>query len=104
MTASVVTASFVVAAVGAYYTLEGRHTAHAGRFLRIGVIAGLIATVVVAFPTGDHQAKLVARHQPAGLAAMEGRLESGPMARITLIGQPNLRERRLDNPIRCRAC
>ncbi len=100
MTASVVTASFVTAAVGAYYTLRGAHTRQAGRFLRLGVIAGLIAAVVVAFPTGDHQAKLVARHQPAGLAAMEGRFASGPMAEITLIGQPNLRERRLDNPIR----
>jgi cytochrome d ubiquinol oxidase subunit I len=100
MTASVVTASFVVAAVGAYYTLNRRHPGHAGRFLRLGVTAGLASAVFVAFPTGDHQAKLVARHQPAALAAMEGRFESGPMAEITLIGQPNLRERRLDNPIK----
>jgi cytochrome d ubiquinol oxidase subunit I len=100
MTASVVTASFVMAAVGAYYTLKNLHAAQAGRFLRLGVIAGLVASFVVAFPTGDHQAKMVAQHQPAGLAAMEGRFASGPMAEITLIGQPNLRERRLDNPIR----
>ena len=100
MTASVVTASFVVAAVGAYYTLQGLHAAQAGRFLRLGVIAGLVSALLVAFPTGDTQAKMVARHQPAGLAAMEGRFASGPMAEITLIGQPNRRERRLDNPIR----
>ena len=100
MTASVVTASFVIAAVGAFYTLRGRHPAHARRFLRLGVVAGLIASVVVAFPTGDHQAKLVARHQPAALAAMEGRFASGPWAEITLIGQPNVKQRRLDNPIR----
>jgi cytochrome bd ubiquinol oxidase subunit I len=100
MTASVVTASFVVAAVGAFYALQGRHLAYARRFLGLGVAAGLAASVVVAFPTGDHQAKLVARHQPAALAAMEGRFASGPWAEITLIGQPNLRERRLDNPIR----
>ena len=100
MTASVVTASFVVAAVGAGYALQGRHAAQAVRFLRLGVIAGLASAVVVAFPTGDQQAKLVARHQPVALAAMEGRFESGPMAEITLIGQPNRRERRLDNPIR----
>jgi cytochrome d ubiquinol oxidase subunit I len=31
---------------------------------------------------------------------MEGRFETGSMAEITLIGQPNVRERRLDNPIR----
>ena len=41
----------------------------------------------------------MARYQPASLAAMEGRFESGPMAEIVLIGQPNVREKRLDNPI-----
>jgi cytochrome d ubiquinol oxidase subunit I len=60
----------------------------------------LLASVVVAFPTGDHQAKLVARHQPIALAAMEGRFESGTHAGIAMIGQPNVPERRLDNPIR----
>jgi cytochrome d ubiquinol oxidase subunit I len=30
---------------------------------------------------------------------MEGRFESGSMASLNLIGQPNVRERRLDNPI-----
>jgi cytochrome d ubiquinol oxidase subunit I len=60
---------------------------------------GLASALVVAFPTGDHQAKMVARHQPTALAAMEGRFESGPMADITLIGQPNVQERRLDNPV-----
>jgi cytochrome d ubiquinol oxidase subunit I len=54
---------------------------------------------LVAFPTGDTQAKLVAKHQPVALAAMEGRFESGPRASITLIGQPNVEARRLDNPI-----
>jgi len=99
MVAAVVTASFVVAAVGAFYALRGLHTEQACRFLRVGTVAGLLSSVAVAFPTGDHQAKLVARHQPVALAAMEGRFESGPGAPITLIGQPNVAARRLDNPI-----
>jgi cytochrome d ubiquinol oxidase subunit I len=99
MLASIVTASFVVSAVGAYYMLAGLHREHAARFVRVGVLAGLLSAVLVAFPTGDHQAKLVAEYQPAGLAAMEGRFESGPYARITLIGQPNVAERRIDNPL-----
>jgi cytochrome bd ubiquinol oxidase subunit I len=99
MVASVVTASFVVAACGAYYALRGRHVDDARRFLRVGVTAGLVSSVLVAFPTGDQQAKLVARHQPAALAAMEGRFQSGTMAGITLIGQPNVKARTLDNPI-----
>lgn len=99
MVASVVTAAFVVAATGAYYLLQGRHVEVARTFVRLGIAVGLAASVLVAFPTGDRQAKLVARHQPVALAAMEGRFESGGMAPITLIGQPNVRMRRLDNPI-----
>jgi cytochrome bd ubiquinol oxidase subunit I len=100
MMASVVTASFVMCAVGAWWTLRGKHTEAARRSLRVGLIAGMLATVAVAFPTGDLHAKMVARHQPITLAAMEGRFESGPMAEITLIGQPNVAARRLDNPIK----
>lgn len=97
--ASLVTASFVVSAVGAYWMLRGVHLEQARLNLKVGTIAGLVASLAVAFPTGDLQAKLVARHQPAALAAMEGRFESGPRATIHLIGQPNVAERRLDNPI-----
>ncbi|HEX5131637.1 MAG TPA: cytochrome ubiquinol oxidase subunit I [Candidatus Krumholzibacteria bacterium] len=97
--ASVVTASFVVAATGAYYLLRGEHLETARRFVRLGVIVGAASSLLVAFPTGDMQAKLVARYQPVSLAAMEGRFESGPMAEITLIGQPNVPGRRLDNPV-----
>jgi cytochrome bd ubiquinol oxidase subunit I len=99
MVASVVTASFVVAAVGAYYALQDLHPHYAPRFLRIGVTAGLVSSVLVAFPTGDQQAKLVARHQPVALAAMEGHFETESGAGIVVIGQPNVKERRLDNAI-----
>jgi cytochrome d ubiquinol oxidase subunit I len=100
MLASVVTASFVVAAVGAFYALRDAHREAARKFLSVGVTTGLIASVLVAFPAGDQQAKMVAKWQPVSLAAMEGRFESGTMAPITLIGQPNVPARRLDNPIR----
>lgn len=99
MIAAVVTASFVVAAVGAYYALQKRHLDFSRQCLRLGSVAGLIAALLVAFPTGDRQAKLVARHQPVSLAAMEGRFESGPRAGITIIGQPNVKAHRLDNPV-----
>ncbi len=99
MVASVVTASFVVTAVGAFYALRGLHREQARRFLAIGVTAGFLSSVIVAFPTGDRQAKLVAKYQPVSLAAMEGRFQSGPYAAITLIGQPNVPERRIDNPV-----
>ncbi|HET8946104.1 MAG TPA: cytochrome ubiquinol oxidase subunit I [Candidatus Polarisedimenticolia bacterium] len=99
MLGAVVTGAFVVAAVGAFYVLTGRHAEAARRFLRIGVVSGFAASLLAAFPTGDHQAKLVAAHQPASLAAMEGRFESGPRAEITIIGQPDVARRKMDNPI-----
>ena len=43
MTAAVVTASFVMAALGAFYLLSGQHAAHAKTFLRIGVLTGAAA-------------------------------------------------------------
>ena len=73
MAASVVTASFVVAAAGAHYALSGRHLDHARRFLALGTRAGVIASLLVAFPTGDHQAKLIARFQPGGILALINR-------------------------------
>jgi len=60
---------------------------------------GLIASLLVAFPTGDQQAKMVGRHQPVTLSAMEGKFEGGSMAGVAVIGQPNVAARRLDNPI-----
>lgn len=98
--AALVTGSFAIAAVGAFYLLKKDHIEQGRLYLSWGSAIGLAAALLVAFPTGDAQAKLVAQHQPAALAAMEGRFESGPMADITLIGQPNVKERRLDNAIR----
>jgi cytochrome d ubiquinol oxidase subunit I len=97
--AALVTGSFAVAALGAFYTLCNRHREQASLYLRCGTITGLVAALLCAFPTGDAQAKMVARHQEVVLAAMEGRFESGEMAQITFIGQPNVAERRIDNAI-----
>jgi cytochrome d ubiquinol oxidase subunit I len=99
MVGSVVTAAFVVTAVGAYYRLRNLHTEQAAIFLRTGVLVGLLASIIVAFPTGDMQGKMVAKHQPVTLAAMEGRWHSGPWAEINFIGQPDVLNKRLDNPL-----
>jgi len=99
MIAAVVTGSFVVASIGAFWTLKGLHGEQARLNLRVGTLMGLIFSALVAFPTGDLQGKLVAKHQPITLAAMEGRFESGPRANLTLVGQPNVAKRKIENPI-----
>jgi cytochrome d ubiquinol oxidase subunit I len=97
--AALVTGSFVVTAVGAFYTLRGRHTIQARLYLRAGTLTALVASVLAAFPSGDQQAKMVGRHQPVTLAAMEGKFVGGPVAGVAVIGQPNIAARRLENSI-----
>src|SRR5437773_9998151 len=97
--AAVVTGSFVVAAIGAFYALRGVHRAQARLYLRAGTFVGLIASLLVAFPTGDAQAKMVGHDQPITLAAMEGKFVGGSEAGVALIGQPNVAAHRLDNAI-----
>ena len=97
--AALVTGSFAVTALGAFYTLRSDHLDQARIYLRSGTAAGLAASLLVAFPTGDSQAKMVAHNQPVTLAAMEGRFHGGDMADLTAIGQPNVKLQKLDNPI-----
>jgi len=99
MSGSVITAAFVVSAVSAYWLLMGIHTEHARRCLRVAVIVGLISCVGQLFPTGDMHGKMVARHQPAALAAMEAKFNTGDYAEVAIIGQPDVKNRRLENPI-----
>ncbi len=100
MTASVLTGSAVMASVGAYYLLVGAHLAYGKTFVRLGVIAGCIACVVLIFPTGDGQGKMVAQHQPVTLAAMEGLFDTEQGADMVILGQPDMEKMKLDNPLK----
>jgi len=99
MTGAVITASFVMAAVGAFYILDSRMADFGRLFVKVGVISGFISTIVIIFPTGDLHGKYVARHQPAAIAAMEGLFKSETGAGVVLIGQPNEETGQIDNPI-----
>lgn len=99
MSAAVITGTFVVVSVSAYWALMGLYPQHTRTALRVGVLIGLLACIMQLFPTGDQHGKLVARHQPVALAAMEGKFEATSHADLAIIGQPNVDERRLENPI-----
>jgi cytochrome d ubiquinol oxidase subunit I len=99
MIGAVVTAAFVMASVGAFYLLSHRDEEYGKIFLRVGVIAGLIAGFLVAFPTGDGQVKNVAAYQPASFAGMEGLFETKEGAELIFIGQPYMEKLRMDNPL-----
>ena len=99
MTAGVVTASFVMAAIGSFYLLSGLHVKYAKTFLRTGVVAGAIATALMIFPTGHENARQVFEHQPVKGAAFEGLFKTKRGAGMALIGQPNIETMTIDNPL-----
>ena len=99
MSAAVITGAFVVVSVAAYWALMRQHEAHARKAIRVGVVIGLAACMMQLFPTGDQHGRLVAEHQPVTLAAMEGKFETGARAELAIIGQPDVENRRLENPI-----
>jgi cytochrome d ubiquinol oxidase subunit I len=102
MGGALVTGAFATAALGAYYVLRGRPQddprVSAG-LVKTGVVVAALASVWQLFPTGDRQAHLVAHHQPAALAAMEGLFETRPGAPMVLLGQPDAERGRIDNTL-----
>jgi cytochrome d ubiquinol oxidase subunit I len=99
MLGAVMTGAFVMAGVGAFYLLGRRHEPQARLYVRTGVLAGLCAALLLAFPTGDLQAQNVLKHQPVTLAAMEGLFETRSDAPLVLVGQPDMEKKRLDNAL-----
>lgn len=99
MIGTTITASFVMAGIGAFWLLRGEHPEVAKRSVTLGVLVGVVASVLAAAPTGSLQAHMVQQHQPVTFAAMEGHFHTEDGAAMTLIGQPNMETLTLDNPI-----
>jgi cytochrome d ubiquinol oxidase subunit I len=99
MCAAVVTASFVMSAVGAFYLLQKREGDYGRIFLKLGVLAGITSCILQIFPTGDLHGKYMAKNQPAAIAGMEGLFHSQKGAGMILLGQPNFENQTIDNPL-----
>lgn len=99
MSGAVITGSFVMAGLGAYYLLVRQHIDYARVFVTLGVIVGVIASVFQLFPSGDLEGLQVTTYQPTKLAAMEGLFQTQKGAGIVILGQPDVDNGTLDNPI-----
>ena len=100
MVGTVITASFLAACLGSYQLLRNEHVAVARRSLSLAVVVGFIASVIAALPTGDLVAKQVYKYQPVKFAAMEGHFHTEDGAAMVLIGQPDVENMSLDNPVK----
>ena len=99
MSGAAITGCFVMASIGAFYLLWGKFVEHGRVFVRTGVIAGCVFSILQLYPTGDGQGVMLVKHQPVTLAAMEALFEGQPGAPLVIIGQPDVNARKIDNPL-----
>jgi cytochrome d ubiquinol oxidase subunit I len=96
---SLVTASMVMAGIGAYCLLA-RRSEDLGRIsVRVGVVAGLLFALISLFPTGAKHGENITRFQPVKMAAMEGLFETQEGAPLAIIGMPDTEKKQLLDPI-----
>jgi cytochrome d ubiquinol oxidase subunit I len=99
MSGAAITGAFVMTAVGAFYLLGRKYVEHGKIFIKVGVAAGCIFSILQLFPTGDGQGRMIALNQPVTLAAMEALFDSQPGAPLVIIGQPDVDAKKIDNPV-----
>jgi cytochrome d ubiquinol oxidase subunit I len=99
MSGAVLTGSFAMAGLGAYYLLARQHTDFGRLFVTVGVSVGLIASIVQLWPSGDMEGRQVAVYQPTKLAGMEGAFRTESGAGLVILGQPDPTTGKLDNPL-----
>jgi cytochrome d ubiquinol oxidase subunit I len=83
-----VLAGFVIMGISAYHLLRKQHTDFFTRSFQIGLVCGLVGSLVVAIE-GDLHAKDVTEKQPVKLAAMESLWETTRQAPIYLLAIPD---------------
>jgi cytochrome bd ubiquinol oxidase subunit I len=96
---SMVTASMVVAGIGAFYLLARRNVEIGRVFVRVGVVSGVLFSVLSLFPTGALHGEHITRFQPAKMAAMEGLFKTQHGAPLAIIGMPDSERQELMDPI-----
>jgi cytochrome d ubiquinol oxidase subunit I len=99
MGGALVTGSYVMAGVGAFYLLSRRQDEFGRLFLKVGVLFATGASLFQLWPSGDAAGQLVATRQPVTLAAMEGLFHTERGAAIVILGQLNMETQQLDNPL-----
>jgi cytochrome d ubiquinol oxidase subunit I len=87
-------AAFFVLSVSAFYLLERRHIKFARASMKIGLIVAVAASLG-SLVTGHSSGRVVARYQPAKLAAMEGHFPASAPAGMYLFGWVNEADQRV---------
>jgi cytochrome d ubiquinol oxidase subunit I len=87
--------AFLAISVSAYYLLKRRHPAFSKTSMKAGLAVAIVATTCQLI-TGDLGGRIIAKYQPAKLAALEGVYSTEAGAPMYVFGIPNTAERRVD--------
>lgn len=79
------TGAFFVISVAAYYLLKRRHLDLAMPMMKIG-LAVAFPVLILQFVSGDSNAKMIGKHQPAKLAAFEGIYQTTESTPLSVMG------------------
>lgn len=85
--------AFLVLSISAFYILKGRFIDLSKKSFKIALMVALIVSLAQAF-SGHSSANVVAEHQPAKLAALEGQYEDSDDAGIMIFGWVNQKEQK----------
>jgi cytochrome d ubiquinol oxidase subunit I len=86
--AAIVSGAFFMAGISAYLLRRNSQDMQARKSLATAIVVGLIASILVAFPSGHEHARQVARTQPEKFAAIEGLYSSQSGAPLVLFAYP----------------
>ena len=89
--------AFFIMSISAWYLLHQKHEEFARRSFTGGLIFGTVASIAMLI-SGHFNANMVAKHQPAKLAAFEGHFKTGP-ADLSLFGIPDEETRQVKGNI-----
>lgn len=85
---AVLMGAFFVMSISAFYLLRRRHEEFARRSFSGALLLAMVFSLGQ-LVSGDSNARMVAHHQPAKMAAFEGKFETGPGA-LSLVGWPDV--------------
>jgi cytochrome d ubiquinol oxidase subunit I len=88
LSSAILLAGFLIMGISAYHLLKKQHIDFFSRSFRIGLVCGLVGSLVVAVE-GDFHAKDVTEKQPVKLAAMESLWDTTRQAPIYLFAVPD---------------
>lgn len=92
---SFIVGAFFALSVAAYYIVRGQHLELAQKMVKMSLVYAALSSTAMLL-SGDSNARMIAQHQPAKLAALEGHFETGTKATpLMLFGIPDEKNQKL---------